>query len=84
MCISSDNYFGVLHYYSESRNLELLAQDDPMIGLSNTKIFIDNALMKCVFRRNNSMNNNKYYDVSKNLAFFIVAIGDSDQTSKII
>ena len=73
---TSQNTNAVHHYYNSAKTTpNLFDSANPILGISNSALSVDNNNLICSFRRDNSNSNSKYYDVSAKNPRIIVAYG---------
>jgi hypothetical protein len=67
----------VEHYYNNGFSPELLSQSNPTIGLSNSKIIIDQNYFSCFFSRANSYDDALYFNINNNDPYILIAFGNN-------
>ncbi len=73
--INQDVSISVEHHYNPNKyqRPELIAEDDPSIGITNASVLITDDKMICSFSRLKSIpGNNKYFDLNAPNAFYLL------------
>lgn len=80
--LNADVY--VQHYYNEGKKSFLLSENEPSVGLFDSKISLSQNHLICSFKRIKLAENfnDKYSDLNK-MHYLLVAKGKIDQNSKI-
>jgi hypothetical protein len=78
VCQSLPNSRSVRHFYNNGYSVELLDLDQPTLGLSNSALIIDQDKLTCIFTRQNSDANSKYFDLNTKTPYVIAAFGQND------
>ena len=80
ICKNNDGKSSVEHYYLNGYLPEYLDPVNPSVGISNSRIMIDEGYMICSFTRDNFVSNvNNYYDTLNFEAYLLVAFGQMTQ-----
>ena len=77
VCQSLPNSRSVRHFYNNGYSVELLDLDQPTLGLSNSALIIDQDKLTCIFTRQNSNSNSKYFDLNAKTPYVIAAFGQN-------
>lgn len=76
VCQSLPNNKSVRHFYNNGyMGVELLDSDQPTLGLSNSALLIDQDKLTCMFTRQNSNANSKYFDLDNKDPYVVAAFG---------
>ena len=65
----------VKHYYNDGYRPVLFDTSNPLLGLSNTSVVFNQNTMICRFSRDNSNSDQRYFDISKNNPYILIAYG---------
>ncbi len=83
VCKNINGSLSIEHYYNNGYRPELMDTTNPMIGLSNTIMFLDSGYIICQFSRDNSYPGlSRYFDTNLNEAFLLYSYGDIINSKK--
>lgn len=81
VCKSSINGQSILHYYNSLRSPLLISESEPSLGINNCRITCEQNTFICCFSRDNNIKRNNYFDLTKEIPYFMVAFGKNAFTS---
>ena len=83
VCRRGPNLTVVEHYVNKAYSSSVIDPSEPSLGLTNASIITDDKFTLCSFIRLNSHNHSDYFDLNKNMPYFILAFGAGSGNSTV-
>lgn len=80
VCRKSPDETWVKHYLNGFSDSSIFDENDPTLGLSQTKVEINGDNLTCKFTRKNLLNHKNYFEINYTSSYYIIHAGNNGNT----